>query len=656
MSATEEKISVALVQQAIWDMPMASMPLAAGYLKAAAQADDRITERMNIRIRNYRGGAKLATMATELFEEQVPDILAFSVLGWNARTFGALAETFKQINPRGWVVFGGTHVTDQAERVFRMYPHVDVVVNGEGELVFRELLNAYLDGPTRERLFEVEGISFRGPLGEPITTPRPERIADLDTIPSPILTGAIDLTGESGEFGYDVALMETNRGCPYKCAFCYWGGAIGQKVRAFSRERLREEMEVLARLKVNTVALCDANFGLLRADEEFVDDLLRIRERYGYPRALETSWAKNKSKVFYSIVQKMKDAGLRSSFTLALQTLDSETLSTMNRRNMKMNEWEDLVAWLTEQGLDCYAELIWGAPGETVESFIDGYDRLSHYVSRIAVYPILLLPNTEYTEKKQEYGMISVRGEHDDFEYVLAHDTMSFEDNRRMQRFLFWSRLLSDAAVFRHSWAALRELGGIPQSQVLLDMDEWVRTVDDAAAAPLRDAVAIGTDAPGTAVAYIFGDPDAKALLERWWRESIRPRLPEDVRPVLDEVFRYDLITLPAHREPATGRPAADLTPVRLGDEDYYLRSGVELQYDVPAITAALTARREPDLSPHPAKIDLYYRPGVETWTNSTNSEEIIYFLGMTRDEALASRPPAVDPAAALLVDKGGCS
>jgi hypothetical protein len=74
-----------------------------------------------------------------------------------------------------------------------------------------------------------------------ITTPQPPRIADLSEISSPILSGSIPLVDVHGEFRYDVALMETNRGCPYNCAFCYWGGATGQKVRTFPRERLQQE-------------------------------------------------------------------------------------------------------------------------------------------------------------------------------------------------------------------------------------------------------------------------------------------------------------------------------------------------------------------------------------------------------------------------------
>lgn len=647
------KISVRLVQQAVWDMPMESMPLAAGYLKATALADERLDAAMDIGVVNFGGGVGLPAMADRLFGDGVPDVLAFSVLGWNYRAFGALAETFKQLNPDGWVVFGGTHVAGQAERVFRMHPEVDVIANGEGELTFRDLLLAYLDGRSRDDLGDVAGVSYRGPGGIATTADR-DRIEDLDVIPSPVLTGAIDLTHGDGRFRYDVALMETNRGCPYKCSFCYWGGAVGQRVRAFSRERLRREVELFARLKVYTIALCDANFGLLPIDEEFVDDVIEIRAKYGYPKAIESSWAKNKSQVFYRIVRKMKEAGLRSSFTLALQTLSDDALREMNRRNMKVNQWDDLVAWLGKEGLECYAELIWGAPGETVESFLKGYDRLAAQVPRIAVYPILLLPNTAYSEKKKEYGIVSVRGDQDDFEYVLAHDTMSFADNRRMQRFLFWSRVMADASVLRHSWRALDRLGGITQSQALLNLDEWIRRDAGPAAETLRAAVTTGTLAPGPAIEYLFRAPEAKDLLMRWWRESVRPLLPPDAAGALDEVFRYDLLTQPVYQEARTAGGAGgkrdggalfdggEVSTVQVGGEEYLLRARTPFRHDVPAILAALRAGEEPDLAPSPVTVDLYYRTGVETWATTTNSEEIVYFRGMTAEElAVLEKRPA---------------
>ena len=77
----------------------------------------------------------------------------------------------------------------------------------------------------------------------------------------------------------------------------------------------------------------------------------------------------------------------------------------MHRKNMKLNEFEDLARWLQAEGLDTYAELIWGLPGETADTFIKGYDRISEHVSKIAIYPHLILPNTDFDKNRDRYGL-----------------------------------------------------------------------------------------------------------------------------------------------------------------------------------------------------------------------------------------------------------
>ena len=103
-----------------------------------------------------------------------------------------------------------------------------------------------MGGLNKNELDHISGISFQRD-GHVVTTPERARIVNLDDIPSPFLEGILPYRDQYGKAIYAVVLMETNRGCPYKCAFCYWGGAIGQKVRAFSRERLREELNLFAR-------------------------------------------------------------------------------------------------------------------------------------------------------------------------------------------------------------------------------------------------------------------------------------------------------------------------------------------------------------------------------------------------------------------------
>lgn len=628
-----DKRRVWLVQKGVWDMLKESMPLAVGYLKSTAIANETIRECMQLEIFNFNGGDNQITMANKLFSLGAPDLMAFSVLGWNYRAFGALAETFKQLNPLGWVIFGGTHVANQADKVLREYPFVDVIVNCEGEFIFRDLLLEYLAGHSCHSLSNIPGISYRTETGKIVTTSPPPRIADLSEIPSPILTGAIPLLDNSGQFRYDVALMETNRGCPYSCAFCYWGGATGQKVRIFPRERLQAELETFASHHVHSVVLCDANFGMFQSDLEFVEDLIHVRERYGYPRALVTSWAKNKSKIFYQIIQSLHENGLQSSFTLSLQTLNDTALTIMRRRNMRLNDWEELVTRLDAIGLEFNAELIWGSPGETPASFLEGYDRLAKLVPRIATYPLILIPNTAYADKREEYGFVTVRGERDDFEYVIAHKDMSVTDNQRMQRFLLWARGLAEHLVFRNIWTLLRELANISQSQALLSMSAWFMQCPDPASTGLNlsEGLLAQPSMIPMFLRHLYSEPHLDALFSQWWREEIEQQIPEPVRQILLEVFRYDWLTKPLYDLPGTDVTAQGTVEiVNEGPEACYVRRGLTFDYDIPALIS--TIRHRPDYSSiekKPITIDIWYKAGFATYIDS--HELVNYFIGQPR-------------------------
>ncbi|WP_330342456.1 KedN5 family methylcobalamin-dependent radical SAM C-methyltransferase [Streptomyces sp. NBC_00557] len=623
----DKALKVTLVQQGVWHMAKESMPLAAGYLAAVVRADPDLAERCEVRILNFRGNLTPLEMAIEVLQDGVPDVIGFSVLGWNARQFAAVAETVKQVNPEAVVVFGGNHVAHQAERVLPRDTAVDVVVNGEGEITFSALLTAVLDGTP---FAAVRGISFRGEDGTVVTTEEQPRLDDLDRIPSPILTGAIPLLDDDGAFRYDVALMETNRGCPYHCSFCYWGGAVGQKVRSFSRARLRAELEALARAKADTVVLCDANFGLLRQDADFVEDFIDVRARYGYPRALETSWAKNKSKVFRDIVRRMRQEGLRSSFTLALQSLDGDVLEQMNRRNMKINQWQELAEWLADEGLDCYAELIWGVPGDTPESFLRGYDALAKHVSRIAAYPLLLLPNTDFSERREVHGFVTVRGRHDDFEYVLAARGISLEQNLQMQRFLFWARLLAENLVLRNVWPVFDSVLGWSQSTVIRSLADFIEgQYDHPGADLLRTAAGNSTADPDSlapALEYCFSTSEFAALVEQWWHTVVEPTAPLQWRWVLHEVIRYDLDTRPLPDPERRGLPDARLITV---DRETHWAVDRTYRLDVPALCRSARARQTLDAQlPGEHRRRLLFKHGFADLVRSTNHEETAHFVG----------------------------
>ncbi len=408
-------------------------------------------------------------------------------------------------------------------------------------------------------------------------------------------------------------------------------------MRAFSRTRLRAELTRLAEARATTVVLCDANFGMLPSDEEFVDDLIEIKERYGYPLALETSWAKNKNATFYRIVRRMRDAGLRSSFTLALQTLDENALTLMNRRNMKINQWRELAEWLTDERMDAYAELIWGAPGETPESFLGGYDELARYVSRIAAYPLLLLPNTDYTDRREVYGFVTVRGDRDDFEYVLANRDVSLDENLRMHRFLFWARLLAENLVLRHTWPVLRALGTHTQSAAILSLAEYIeaqgtpgaRLLSGAARSSLADP-----DSLAPALEFCFTEREFDELVLGWGRERLRPRVPTEWQDAVVEVLRFDLdnrpLPVPAKRGMRVRTVVVDGLPAWQVERRY--------DYDVLEIirrAGGPDGRLDVPPARHPTAVRLRFRRGFAELARSTNHEETTHYVATVEKAAL---------------------
>ncbi|WP_321379952.1 KedN5 family methylcobalamin-dependent radical SAM C-methyltransferase [Rhizobium sp.] len=627
-SDSTPRMRCVIVQQSVWHMAKESMPLAAGYVVAALRSNKNVSEKYDCDILNFSGEASPLEMALKIVDQGVPHVIGFSVLGWNYNQFIKVSETLKQFNSECLIILGGNHVSNQAEKVFCATQAVDIVVNGEGDFTMVDILNAL---PNVELLSGVPGISYVDKNGNVHHTEVRPRILDLDEIPSPILSGAIPLSDDQGRFRYDVALMETNRGCPYSCAFCYWGGATGQKVRSFSIGRLRSELEYLVREGAETIVLCDANFGMLKQDLEFVDAVIEMKAKYGRPKALETSWAKNKNKTFYEIVSKMKEAGLKTSFTIALQSLNEPVLEAMKRKNMGINEWKDLVLWLRQNEMDVYAELIWGAPGETFRSFIEGYDEMARFVSRIATYPMLLLPNTEFGDKKKEYGFKTIKGQNDDFDYVLQSDVANLEEHRKAWRFLFWARLLTENLVMRNLWVAALRLENISQSQMIISFADFVDGCEHPAAEVLRDLAAKSVADPDSlapALELCFTDQAFDSLVLDWGQHLLRQKISAGHGEFFLGLLKFDLDTRPLTSPKERGFSEAEDDVV--DGLEFWI---VEKQYDYPYLEIISDLKRgvgeytKLNAGEEKHTYTMRYRKGFAELVRSTNHEETAHFV-----------------------------
>lgn len=327
-----------------------------------------------------------------------PYIAAFSTYVWNVEFNKALAKAVKEKYPECIVVFGGHSVSDRMEFLEKDY--IDILTLGEGEEVTAGLLRALKYG---EDLSQCSGIAFRDADGRKILT-APHCPETLENYPSPYLTGVFDsIIEKNPDLMFDT-IIETNRGCPYSCAYCDWSNH--KKLRLFPLEKVKGEIKWLSEHKIEYCFCADSNFGMFERDEEIAEYIVELNKKTGFPKVFRPCYEKNSAERVFRISKTLNSRGLDKGATMAYQTLCDDALKNINRKNLTMEHFSGLMANYTQANIPTYSELILGLPGETAESFCQGLCKLlrAGQHNSISVYYCELLPNApmckpEYMEK-----------------------------------------------------------------------------------------------------------------------------------------------------------------------------------------------------------------------------------------------------------------
>jgi len=325
-------------------------------------------------------------------------VVGFSTYIWNNNYNNALAKRIKELNPDCLIVFGGPQVPITRKDLFQAYPYIDICVKTEGEYVFRQILEQYA---TDKDYASIKGLLYndRNRLTNTIVdTGEAIRIDELDTLPSPYLSGLFDtIIAENPDVNWSM-VVETNRGCPYQCTFCDWGSLTYSKVKKFNLERCIDEIEWMGRNQIEFLYIADANFGMyLERDLAIANKIIQVKKTYGNPKALHTTWAKNQKADVIKIAETLNNGGMRQPLNVSVQSLDETTLDNIKRSNLEMNKVSDIYKLCEEKSIPMFTELICGLPGETLSSwkknFYGLYEAGNH--EGIAVYQCAVLENAE---------------------------------------------------------------------------------------------------------------------------------------------------------------------------------------------------------------------------------------------------------------------
>ncbi len=373
-------------------------PLNIGFI--AAYALQEFNERIRIELFKY------PDQLLARLREAPPDLLGLSHYSWNSHLNGEVARIAKEIEPRTRVVYGGPNI-NQTEAGYRdffaTHPAADFHILGEGELAFVSLLRQLLQPGhdlQQQGMEPIGGVVFMS-NGEPLVGPLLERIDDPATIPSPYLTGLLDQF-----FACElIPVVETNRGCPYTCAFCAQGLASRHKVKYFPLERVLAELDYIASRveKTNILCFADANFGIASRDVQIASHVRQLQERHSYPRRCIINWVKTRQSI--KVAELMGEASYLIS---SLQSMDRNALANIKRKNIDPTQFKEIVDHVNRVGGVSGTEIIVALPGETRESHLEGLRELFRWgVSYIICYNCLILGGTELAlpEQRREFAL-----------------------------------------------------------------------------------------------------------------------------------------------------------------------------------------------------------------------------------------------------------
>ena len=270
-----------------------------------------------------------------------PSIVGFSNFVWNTQINYKLAKKIKEKYPNCIVVFGGqgTPKSDRISNFFVEHPYIDIAVQGEGEISFKEILLENLK--ETPNLKNVSGITING--DKLITTPPRPRIKDIDSLPSPYLDGLFDELIRNKDHTYVFeACIESVRGCPYQCTFCEIGDKYFQKLAKQSNEKIYKELDWISNNKIEFFYNADSNFGLFPEHIDQVRYMTDFKKKTGYPDNIRIDWAKSNADKVVELAKLLTDAKMMKGITIALQSMNPEVLKAVKRKNVDDGKLKEL--------------------------------------------------------------------------------------------------------------------------------------------------------------------------------------------------------------------------------------------------------------------------------------------------------------------------
>jgi len=382
-----------------------NVPLAAAYLKLFAQR--RGVEGWQIEILPAQLCNRLGDQAlVAAILDRGPQLVGFTCYLWNIQRSIWIAQQLKAAQPKLRILLGGPEITSDNQWVLENAA-IDLAAIGEGEQTFVDLLLSLHAGRS------TEGIPGLWNRGGSLPLPRAV-LSDLDLISSPYLEGILDVVEEHP------MLMETSRGCRYRCKFCYYPKSY-DSIHRMSAGQIEANLRHACQKGVKEIYLLDPT---LNQRPDFAG-FLRLLAQGNPDRQFTYSAELRAEGIRAETAQLLREANFQE-VEVGLQSVDSEAQKLMGR-HVSLDAFERGAKAMLDEGIRVRVDLILGLPGDTVDSVRRGFDYLDRVrpFSDLQVFNLSILPGTAFRQTAGELGLeYQPRPPY----YVLKTPTLDLED------------------------------------------------------------------------------------------------------------------------------------------------------------------------------------------------------------------------------------
>jgi len=342
-----------------------------------------------------------------LIAELRPDLVGLSVMTFQRRTARRIIALIRSLDPRIRIVVGGYDPTLAPDEWMDPDLGVDVIVRGEGDITFRELVRAIANG---DPLSQVDGLWYREGAAFIRNPSRHAARLDDGKVRPPARGGRV-LAGYT-MLGRPIDVVETSRGCTFDCSFCSIIEMRGRNFFRFPIPVVIDDIADAVRRGARSIFIVDDNITLdVARFEELCTAIIRAGlHKVDYlVQAMTASIAAHGER----LAPLMRAAGFRYVF-LGIENVLEEDLAFLkakakNSRRVegrRINTAMAAVDALHRHGMLVVGGLIVGNPDDTRESIQANLDFARRYVDWPYIQHPTPYPGTPMTQDFETRGLI----------------------------------------------------------------------------------------------------------------------------------------------------------------------------------------------------------------------------------------------------------